>query len=211
MLDQLTRSEIMKVSKDSIVILPLGATEQHGDHLNISVDNFIVSELAKRCCLSVRDYFPAFVAPVLPYGNSHHHRPYPTLSLSSETLLAVIKDLLRSLVLIGFENIVILNSHGGNDEAIRMATRDIAKEQSVKIASSSYWTIAWDALLEANATKLGKVPGHAGGFETSLILALDERQVKLDKRPRKGENIPKNEIRNTMFIQTPKNSVGFDG
>ena len=66
-----------------------------------------------------------------------------------------------------------VNAHGGNDEAIRVAARDVALAHSVSIAATSYWTVAGSALIERGEVEsVGALPGHAGAFETSLVLAL---------------------------------------
>ena len=126
---------------------------------------------------------PLVLAPALAYGRSDHHFGLPgTLSLRSETLAAVLRDLVRSLPESGLERLFVLNGHGGNDAAMRTALADAADAYPVTVGGASYWTIAWDALREAGADELGPVPGHAGGFETSLVLALAEELVHLDLR-----------------------------
>lgn len=212
-LELLTREDISKVAENALVILPIGAIEQHGPHLPICTDAHIVEEIAIRSSLEVKNEFPVYVAPVIPYGNSHHHFPFPALSLRSETLNQVLKDILYSLVISGFKNILILNSHGGNDEIIRIATRDLVREFKVSIAAASYWTISWDALVnECDVFSVGKVPGHAGGFETSLMLELLENHVVQGKFPPVREDLtPVNEMSRRIYIQRPNNTVGVDG
>ncbi|SDJ14798.1 creatininase family protein [Natribacillus halophilus] len=213
-LDKLTRQQINEITRDSIVVLPIGATEQHGPHLPLSVDNLIITEVAKRACLQLKNELQIYSAPVINYGNSHHHLPYPALSLSSETVLQVLKDLLRSLAITGFQKIMILNSHGGNDEALRIATRDISREEQICIGAASYWSLSWDSLANAEALYSGRVPGHAGGFETSLMLALAPEEVQLDNLPDKWKHeIPPSQKQTSkrLFIQKPGQSVGKEG
>lgn len=212
-LDSLTREEITEVATEALVVIPIGAIEQHGLHLPISTDAIIIEEIAKRACKEVTGEFPVYLAPVLTYGNSHHHFPFPALSLTSETLIAVLKDLTRSLVTTGFENIMILNSHGGNDEAIRIVARDISRECQVSIAATSYWTPAYKALVEeCGALKMGRVPGHAGGFETSLMLVLRPEEVRMNRLPpRRDDLISEEENMHRIYISRPNNSVGVGG
>lgn len=212
-LDELTREEIAAVAVGGLVVLPVGAIEQHGLHLPLCTDAVIVEEIALRSAAAVQEFFPTVVAPVLYYGNSHHHFPRPAMSLTSEVMLSVLKDLLRSLKISGFQHIMILNSHGGNDEVIRIAARDIARECQVNIAAASYWTIAWEALQkECQAMEQGRVPGHAGSFETSIMLHLRPNLVRKESFPSQREDeIPKQEMSRRLFIQRPGNSVGQDG
>lgn len=212
-IDVMTREEVEEKVSDGVVIIPVGAIEQHGPHLPLNTDTVIIDEITNKVCELFKGELPVYKAPVVSYGNSHHHFPFPTMSLSSETLISVLKDLTRSLVTCGCKNILILNSHGGNDEAIRMVARDISRECQVSIGAASYWTIAWNRLVnDCHALDLGRVPGHAGGFETSLMLALRSNHVRLEKRPPLREDqIPKVDNARRIYISRPNNNVGVGG
>ena len=67
---------------------------------------------------------------------------------------------------------MLINGHGGNHELIQLVARDLAIKHNVKFAAMSYWTVAWDALVEEGAHLSGNLPGHAGFYETSQIMAL---------------------------------------
>jgi creatinine amidohydrolase len=213
-LGQFTRDHIQKMAPSSLAILPVGAIEQHGYHLPLYTDFSIIQQISHLVSHKLQD-ISSFVCPAIPYGNSHHHFPYPTLSLTSETLIMVLKDLVSSLALTGFKHVFILNSHGGNDEAIRIVARDAAREHQISVAAASYWTIAHDRismLFKEMNLEIGRVPGHAGGFETSLMLAIDEANVHLQQRPPLREDaVVTKDMKNRVFIQRPGNSVGLDG
>ena len=72
----------------------------------------------------------------------------------------------------GFTRIFLVNGHGGNHELAQLAARDVALKHPVRVAAGSYWTIAWKALVEAEAHRGRRLPGHAGDFETSIMLSL---------------------------------------
>jgi creatinine amidohydrolase len=213
-LGQFTRDHIQKMAPTSLAILPVGAIEQHGYHLPLYTDYSIVQQISHLVSQNLQG-ISSFVCPAIPYGNSHHHFPYPTLSLTSETLIMVLKDLVSSLAITGFKHVFILNSHGGNDEAIRIVARDLAREHQISIAAASYWTIAHDRLsmlFKEMNLEIGRIPGHAGGFETSLMLAIDEANVHLEQRPPLREDaVVTKDMKNRVFIQRPGNSVGLDG
>jgi len=212
-IDEMNREEIAEKISDSLVIIPVGAIEQHGPHLPINTDTVIIDAITSRVCDAMSAEYPVFKAPVVSYGNSHHHFPFPTMSLKSETLISLLKDLVQSLVTFGCKNILILNSHGGNDEAIRIVARDMSRICQVSIGAASYWTIARSRLInECNVLDLGRVPGHAGGFETSLMLALTPENVRLEKRPPcREDNIPKVDNARRIYVSRPNNSVGIGG
>lgn len=183
-LSGLTREEIGRLAPDATIVLPLGATEQHGGHLPVAVDTILCERIATGAArLAAAEAGPFLVAPALPFGRSDHHLPFPgTLSLRSPTLLALLGDLLRSLAAWGARAVFAVNGHGGNDAALRIALADGAEALPLTVGGASYWTLAWNALVAAGAEACGAVPGHAGGFETSLMLAVAPELVREDGR-----------------------------
>ncbi|MGH9628196.1 MAG: creatininase family protein, partial [Bryobacteraceae bacterium] len=168
-----TREELRALAASALVVLPLGATEQHGPHLPVGTDYMTVEHLAMGSAARAAVEIPVLVAPTLPFGCSEHHLPFGgTLSLGTQVYYGVICSLLRSLALDGFRRIFLLNGHGGNHELIQVAARDLALEHNIQVGAASYWTLAWDALMALNANKSANVPGHAGKFETSVMMAL---------------------------------------
>jgi len=176
MLAKCTTETVAGIASRSTLILPVGATEQHGPHLPLCVDAFMAERVAEAGAsrAEASGSEPVVVAPVLPIGSSHHHLPYAgTLSLRSRTLSAVLADVIASGVAGGFRRLLILNGHGGNEDVTHQAVRDAVLEHSIVAAAASYWTLAWDALCaEAERHGIGPLPGHAGSFETSLMLHL---------------------------------------
>ena len=154
-------------------MVPLGATEQHGPHLPTGTDYFTVESLAREAAAIASRRVPVIVTPALPFGSSDHHFVFGgTLSLSTETYYRVVRELVESLVTDGFTRIFLVNGHGGNHELAQLVARDVALKRPVRVAAGSYWTIAWDALVNAEAHRGRRLPGHAGDFETSIVLSL---------------------------------------
>jgi creatinine amidohydrolase len=109
------------------------------------------------------------------------------MSLSSVTFAGILRDLLESLARMGARRVYLLNGHGGNDELIRLIAREEAPLENVAIGAASYWTLAWEGLLAIEAhTRLGALPGHAGHFETALMLALRPELVHHEEIPVPG-------------------------
>lgn len=183
LLNEITRDEARAIAPGALVLLPVGATEQHGPHLPTGTDTFAVEHLAREAARTVSDRVPIVVAPTLPFGSSHHHLPFGgTMSLGTETYYRVVFDLAESLIVGGFRRIMILNGHGGNNELIQLVVRDLAIKHPAHLAAASYWMPAWDALVGREAHLDGRLPGHAGAFETSLMLALRPELVR-EPRP----------------------------
>ena len=179
---ELNREQIRAAAQDSLVVLPIGATEQHGPHLATGMDYFTVESIARNAASVASAHIPIVVTPTLPFGSSHHHFVFGgTMSLSTETYYKVLYELVESLVTDGFTRIFLLNGHGGNHELAQLAARDIALKHPVRAAAGSYWNVAWTALVDAGAHKGCGLPGHAGDFETSLMLSLRPELVAADR------------------------------
>ncbi|MFC4373849.1 mycofactocin biosynthesis peptidyl-dipeptidase MftE [Nocardia halotolerans] len=158
------------------LLIPLGATEQHGPHLPISTDLDIAAALCARVAAERAD---VLVAPAIAYGASGEHAGFPgTLSIGQAALELLVVELCRSAT-DTFDRIVLVNGHGGNVEALRRALALLRSEsRDVRLFAPGY---GGDA--------------HAGRTETSIQLALDPRRVRAelaepgDRRPL-GELLP---------------------
>jgi creatinine amidohydrolase len=170
-----TREQIKAMAHQVTLVVPIAATEQHGPHLSVGVDSLVTEKIALEGAKRVATAQSRIVvAPILTYGSSHHHLPLGgTLSLTSETFLRVLKDIGESAVQWGCQRIFFLNGHGGNEDISHQAVRDLVLTHDIIAGAASYWTLAWDRLVaDPDCRRVGPLPGHAGGFETSLMLAL---------------------------------------
>ncbi len=184
---EMNREQLRSAAGKAMAILPIGATEQHGPHLPTGTDFFAVEALAREAAVAAAG-IPTIVTPTLPFGSSHHHFIFgATLSLSTDTYYRVLCDLIESLATDGFTRIFLVNGHGGNHELAELAARDTALRKKVHVAAGSYWRIAWRDLVAAGAHRGRNLPGHAGGFETSMILSLRPDLVPAVRPHRDGE------------------------
>lgn len=200
-LHEMTREEIRTIAAETTVIIPVAAVEQHGPHLPLLVDSFVISNLAAQAAERATAHVPVTIIPTLPFGSSHHHQVYGALSLSSDTFFRVLMDLGISLQRMGFRKLFFLNGHGGNDDLIRQAARDLSLAYPLRVGAASYWSLAASALAEANAAAVGATPGHAGGFETSMMLALWPQMVRTDRYPVEGGFPTGSRGRGGLFVQ----------
>ena len=185
---EMNREQLRAAAGESMAVLPIGATEQHGPHLPTGTDLFSVEALAREAAVQASKQIPVIVTPSLPFGSSHHHFVFgATLSLSTETYYRVLCDLVESLVTGGFKRIFVVNGHGGNHELAQLAARDIALRHPVHVAAGSYWHIAWSDLIAIGAHRGRRLPGHAGAFESSLIQSLRPDLVPAERPHRDGE------------------------
>lgn len=166
--DELTRVELRERTGD-LVVIPLGATEQHGDALPVMTDAAIVTELVARAVAIAGDDIDVLVAPTVRVGVSPHHVRFGgTLTVSATTFIALLVDLVTGLRAQGFRRTLFVNGHGGNDSSMRVAVEMLAASAAPgeSAAGLSYWT------LSEPGTPAHPVPGHAGRFETSAMLAV---------------------------------------
>jgi creatinine amidohydrolase len=187
LLEEMTRDEAREAfDQGAMVVLPTGSTEQHGPHLPLFVDSFAVTHIARAGAERAAKDVPVVVAPTMHYGVSHHHMAFAgTMSLTSSIYVEVVKELVRCLYRHGVRRVVLINGHGGNEHPNGTVVQALVNEEGLDLSlgSASYWTIANKKLVEAGANDVApRFPGHAGGFETSVTLALRPDLVHLDRR-----------------------------
>ena len=174
-----THPDLRSIDPDETVILvPTGAVEQHGHHLPVGTDA-LIAEAVTRTAAERSEH--ALAVPALPYGYSPHHGGLEgTMTLSSETYLGVVSDLLESLVDEGFERVAIVNGHGGNRSLLKTAVSDFRDSRDVSVAVLSYWDLIPEELEGLRDSPSGGI-SHGGELETSLLLYLDEELVDSDR------------------------------
>ncbi|MGI6207104.1 MAG: creatininase family protein [Anaerolineae bacterium] len=179
------------VSPRALAVIPVASTEQHGPHLPLSTDAVIVTEVVRRAAERVAGQVPVVVTPTLPFGFSEHHMTFPgTMTLSIPAFLTALTDLAESLIHHGFRKVLFINGHGGNQEAVQVAVRQVMARHRAVAGAASYWTVAREALDRVGAGQVGEVPGHSAGFETSVMLALRPDLVDLDRLPARDVSAP---------------------
>ena len=183
-LGKLTRREFrqrMDAGELRTSILPVAAVEQHLEHLAMEQDWRSVQHVAHAVAQQLRPH--VLVAEGVMAGISEHHMIHRgTLSLRPGTFLSVLSDLIDSLVRAGFENILVLNGHGGNIASCQATWDQFLRSARVNLHFLSYW----DVLTESDARQLltsghrlpDDLPGHAQEFETSMALALFPENVR---------------------------------
>lgn len=178
LLHKLTRREFrqrMQSGELQACILPVAAIEQHLEHLAMEHDwrscTLIAQKVAERLRPNV------LVAQGLMCGISEHHMKHPgTLTLTPGSFLAVLGDMIDSMVRAGFKNILVLNGHGGNIRPCRGIWEQFQLRHQVNLQFLPYWDV-----LNAEDGKLlqtGVVPGHAQEFETAIALAEFPENVR---------------------------------
>jgi creatinine amidohydrolase len=187
-LARLSAPEIAQLDKRSaVVVQPIGSVEQHGPHLPVLTDAYVAESVARGALSLLADGRPqVFVLPTISYGRSVEHQGFPgTVSLSTETLLGVCRDVGRSLAASGFTRLVFVDGHGGNVALLDVAARDIRAETGLLVfrVMPSHFGLP-DGLECPDA----EFAAHANFVETSVMLALDESMVHMDRVQPGGES-----------------------
>lgn len=172
-----------KARQDAIVIVPVGSLEQHGPHLPVEVDSTLGEAVSHRTAHAiVARGQQALVLPMVWTGLSEHHMSFGgTITLSLATFSAMMEDICRSILRHGFKRIVLLNGHGGNENALRNVTDELTPRLRAPIVQFTYWYAAAEpinAILETQA-----VLSHACEAETSMMMALRPQLVAKDRIP----------------------------
>ncbi|MBX9454080.1 MAG: creatininase family protein [Mesorhizobium sp.] len=169
-----------RIAQCPAVILPLGATEQHGYHLPLGVDTILAEALAVR----VAEATGATVMPAMPYGYSWVWRDAPgSVTVESRTLEDVIVQIAESLARHGVRHVFLINGHEANGATMKYASRRLWDHAGVKV-----WRLFYPDLGSVMAehcespTWHGIV--HACEFETSLMLAVAPHLVDMNKAVR---------------------------
>ncbi|EFK98118.1 creatinine amidohydrolase, partial [Streptomyces sp. SPB78] len=181
-LTETTWRETREAAPDAIALLPIGSQEQHAAHLPLGTDTLLAEAVTERALAHLAgraadgERVPHVVRlPTLPYGHSPHHLFAAALTLSAHTLGLVLDEILDSLAATGHRRVLVVNGHGGNDEIMRLAVKRFALRAEVTAAACSYWSLGEAA---ADAEHAALVPGHAGWYETSLMLAAHPGLVR---------------------------------
>ncbi|WP_121711843.1 creatininase family protein [Streptomyces sp. E5N91] len=181
--NRLTAAELRDLAaRDALVLLPVGATEQHGPHLPTGVDDFLASEVCGRAALLASERTGVVVAPSVPIGLSEHHMPFGgTLTLSLATLHALLRDICRSVTRVGFSRILIVNGHGGNMTALNALTTELTVELGTPIAFASYFGAGREVVRTTLETQDGLM--HACEGETSMMMAAYPELIRPEHLP----------------------------
>jgi creatinine amidohydrolase len=166
-LADLTAKEVRETEFDTAV-LPVAATEYHGDHLPYGADTIMATGLAERFA---RELDTALVLPTIAYGVSMHHITFPwTLSVRPQTLTQIVFDVGESLLRHGIMQLLVVSAHDGNPAPIENAARELADRHGIAVALFSGWQVMARQLLADTGFQVDL--DHGGGAEMSAVLHL---------------------------------------
>jgi creatinine amidohydrolase len=175
-----TNIQAMPDRENVVILQPIGAIEQHGPHLPLVVDAAIATGVLGHALSQLPEDIPAYALPPLCYGKSNEHWHFPgTITLSAQTLIAMLMEVGESIYRAGFRKFALVNAHGGQPQVMEIVARDLHQcHDDFLVFPLFVWRVPNGAgeLLSPRERELGI---HAGDAETSLMLALLPEQVQM--------------------------------
>ena len=169
----------------TIAVLPVAATEQHGPHLPLSVDTVLVEGVIAAALAHLAPELKVLFLPTQAVGLSPEHARFPgTLTLKNETIIGLWTDIGESVAAAGIKKLLLFNSHGGQVSVMDLVARDLRARLDLLVYSASWFNLPLldarghdvNELFSADEHRFGV---HAGDMETSMMLALDPAHVDM--------------------------------
>jgi creatinine amidohydrolase len=169
------------VEQRKVVILPVGATEQHGYHLPINTDNLLVGSVCDAA--GRRSPEDMLILPQVSYGYCHHVMDFPgSINIEPSTFVRFLLDITRSVAYHGFKRIIVINGHGSNHPLVDQVGRQTNLQTDAMCATLSWWQLVADYW--NNEVRESVMPGgcaHACELETSMYMHIDGGRVRRDR------------------------------
>jgi creatinine amidohydrolase len=162
------------VAEESLAVVPLGSTEQHGPHLPLSTDHKIAEGVAREAA----DRTGYLCTPTVSVGVSPHHKQFHgTMWVDPPEFRDYVESFTRNLSYHGIDRIVFVNAHGGNQTHLREVGRRLREDE---VAYAVEWM--WDESIPDLVNDLFETNGpHGGPKETAMMMHLDPENVRTDK------------------------------
>lgn len=168
------------LAAQTVAVLPVGAVEQHGPHLPLSVDSTLVDGMVAAALPHLPAEVPVLVLPTQQIGLSLEHASYAgTLGLSPATLLALWTEIGACVARAGVHKLLIFNAHGGNVSSMDIVARQLRMQCGLLVYHSSWFNLPLhgaDAAFSAHEHRFGV---HGGEMETSMLLHLAPALVRM--------------------------------
>ena len=167
---------------NSLVILPVGTTEEHGPHLPVDTDARIAEVYGDRLAQALAPELPVLLMDTVRYGYSMNViKKWPgTITLRSRVFMDMIFDICRSVLDMGFDKLCLLDCHGHHSGALSTVSRELCDACDKAVAIISPATLSRD---EFNAVRKSPQGGgiHACEWETSIVLHVSPEVVDMSK------------------------------
>jgi creatinine amidohydrolase len=168
------------VKRQPVVVLPVGSVEDHGPHLPLDVDNFLIGSICEEAARRLDGEM--LLLPPIPYGFEEHHMEFPgTIDIAMEHLLHFVLDVTRSVARHGFTRILLADGHGSNMPILDLVARRTVLETEALCGAFIWPSLAKDVIERLRESDKPGGMAHACELETSLYLYLDPARVQMEK------------------------------
>ena len=177
----LTTEEIAGLDRGrTVVVLPVAAIEQHGPHLPVGTDAMINEGVLARALALAPAPLPLLALPGMAIGKSNEHQDFAgTLTLSAETLIRMLTEVVESVARARLRKLILLNSHGGQPQILDIVAQDArARLGMIAVVANCWRMMDREALFPPAEREVGL---HGGGVETALMLHLRPDLVRRDR------------------------------
>jgi len=163
------------VEKNALILVPVGAIEEHGPHLPVCTDMVIGNRLAEAVAENLQKKIPVLVTPDMwqAYNGNVMHQWPGSLTVSQDTQKRLLYEITDSIIKMGFQKILFINSHGQNLFTLEAVCRQIADDHGVYPAFVFEYPLAAEFMRTHRKSEIGGI-SHACEFETSMMLHLTE-------------------------------------
>ena len=187
--------------KQPVVVLPIGSVEDHGPHLPLDVDNFLIWQICEAAARRAEG--DILLMPIIPFGYETHHMDFHgTIDIQIEHLLHFVLDVTKSVAHHGFRRILIADGHGSNMPILELVARRTILETEALCAAFLWPSLALKKIRELRQSgRCGM--SHACELETSVYLYLDAERVQMDKARRETGQPPSDFIWNDLTDPGP--------
>jgi creatinine amidohydrolase len=174
LLQEMKSPEVAALSKDTPVVVPIAALEQHGAHMPLFTDSLLCAEVVRRVSDRLKD--KVVFTPMIWLGNSHHHLDFPgTLSADPRTYLDTLVGVFENLLQHGFKRLVFFNGHGGNitpgQQAVFELRQRHRQRRDLLLLAATYWRLGSKPTALDPGIREDRM-GHGCELETSMMLRL---------------------------------------
>jgi len=190
------------IAQGRVILLPVGTIEDHGHHLFLDTDNFLVSHVCEATAQRIPE--EVLVMPLVPYGFNWHHIDFPgTIGIEADHFVHYCLDITKSLAYHGFRKILIVDGHGSDVPLLDIVARRTVLETDALCASLIYTSLVADLLQKIRESAFPGGMAHADELETSLTLYLEKERVNMGQARKEMGMIPSRFIWHDLMSPSP--------
>jgi creatinine amidohydrolase len=198
-----TWQELSKlVPQQPVVVLPVGSVEDHGLHLPLDTDNFLIQSIVEEAARRLDGEM--LLLPPVPYGFETHHMDFPgTIDIRIENMLNFVLDITRSVARHGFKRILLADGHGSNMPILDLVARRTILETDALCGAFIWPSLAKETIEQIRESERPGGMAHACELETSVYLHLDPSRVQMEKAKKEIGMSPTRFIWMDLMMSSP--------